>query len=263
MAALAKDVSHACKPWEMDSQSLASLLKLCRSAMDGTLIHALITQSPLHADRFLANMLADMYGQCGALDDALSTFSSIPARNVFSWNIILRACVSNGHSLHALSLFDGMLHEHATPDRVTFLTALSACAHLKNLHEARRMEACIARSNVSVDVVVESAMINMYYKCGSLEDAERIFDTMQERDVVCWNTMIAAYSQLGQGKKALILFQKMVRKGIDPSQATYGTLFSLCADVGSLNEGRHLHACLKNSCLPLDVALGNALICMY
>lgn len=264
MAALAERSRHAWKLWDLDPQAVVFFLKSCLTAFDGTLVHhALIVQSPFHSDRFLANMLIDTYGHFGALDDALATFSSIPQRNVFSWNIIMRACVKNGHARQTLFLFDNMLQGQSIPDRVTFLSALSACAHLEDLQEARRMEACFARSNVNQDVVVSSSLINMYYKCGSLADAERIFDTMQERDVVSWNTMIAAYAQRGQGRKALSLFDRMVHEGLDPSQATYCTLFRLCAERGFLDEGRHLHAFLKKGNLALDIVLGNALICMH
>ncbi|KAH7439414.1 hypothetical protein KP509_04G059600 [Ceratopteris richardii] len=264
MAGLAKGSYLICKTWDqVDSRVLASLIKCCPSAANGSLLHTLVLQSHFHADRFFHNLLIGMYGQCGALEEALATFFTITVRNIFSWNLVIRTCTLNGHAEYALSLFDTMVREQEMPDHVTFLSLISACAQLKDMREAREIEALISKSNMGSDVVIQSAIINMYNKCGSLDDAIRIFNSIQVRDVVCWNTMMAAYSQLGHGEQALALFEEMLRKGVSPSHATYSTLFSMCAKECLLVEGRKLHMCFRNESLTLDLASGNSLITMY
>ena len=59
------------------------------------------------------------------------------------------------------------------------------------------------------DIFVESALIDMYISCGSIEEGRRLFDKMPLRDEVCWTVMIAGYAQNGSGEKSLKLFKDM------------------------------------------------------
>jgi pentatricopeptide repeat protein len=102
-----------------------------------------------------------------------------------------------------------MQQEDVQPDSVTFMGVLNACASVAALEEGRCVHEQIIESGWDSDVFVGSSLVDMYAKCGSMDDAQRVFIKMLSRDVVTWTSMILGHVKGGQGQKALELFQQM------------------------------------------------------
>ena len=128
------------------------------------------------------------------------------------------------------------------PNNFTFPFVLKACSALSAIEEGRRIHEDVIRTNWEKDVFVGAALIDMYAKCSCVESARQVFDTILVRDVVMWNSMIAAYAQNGQAGRSLELCQGMVMMGLRPSEATLVTTISASADIAALPQGRELHA---------------------
>eukprot|EP00249_Psilotum_nudum_P012846 c24006_g5_i1 orf=3-344(+) len=103
----------------------------------------------------------------------------------------------------------------------------------------------------------------MYGKCGSHENARRIFDKMSERNVVSWNVMIGAYAQHGCGEEAFKLFRRMQIEGVKPNKVTFISMLSACSDPSAMAENMLIHACIIERGLESDVVVGNAIVNMY
>eukprot|EP00249_Psilotum_nudum_P022149 c28392_g4_i1 orf=1-312(-) len=103
-----------------------------------------------------------MYGKCGSLEDARIVFDKMPQRNMVSWNSMIASCVQNGYGNGALELFGQMVLRGMKPNRITFISILDACARLATLEEGKAIHADIVEGGFESDVVVGTALVNMY-----------------------------------------------------------------------------------------------------
>eukprot|EP00249_Psilotum_nudum_P012827 c24006_g16_i1 orf=3-1022(+) len=181
-----------------DNITYLTILDACAGLValaEGKVIHASIVSSGLESDVVVGNSLINMYGKCGSPLNARRVFEKMCLRNVVSWTSVITAYGQNGNYKEALELFWQMQQEGLTLDIVTFVTILDTCGNLAALTEGKVIHALIVASGLESNDTVCNALINMYGKCGSLQDARTVFDKMPQRDVVLWATMIAAYSQ--------------------------------------------------------------------
>lgn len=249
-----------------DTATYAALLRRCgdaRALSHGKRLHVLMMKNGLQQDGFLGCLLIQMYGKCGTLNDVLEVFSRMQNRNVFSWNFLIGAYCQSGHGREALQFFQQMQVEGVIPDRVTLVSAVSASASQASVLEGKQIHARITGTSFESDVVLGTAVVNMYSKCGKLEDAVTMFDSMPDRNIISWSAVISGLVQHGKSKEALQFFQKMHSDGVKPDTYTFATILSACANLAALAEGRRLHALIKKSKFSSDVVVGNALVIMY
>ncbi|KAJ7536437.1 hypothetical protein O6H91_12G069700 [Diphasiastrum complanatum] len=242
------------------------LLKGCargKALAEGKQVHALIVQSELDSNIFLANNLVDMYSKCGSLSDAHKVFSTMPQRNVFSWTAIISAYADSGQGVEAINLFQRMQVTGIAPDKVAFVVVLKVCAGIKALEQGKRLHSDIIKRGFEGDVVIGSTLVDMYAKCGCLEDARELFNSMSERNVISWNVMITGYAQNGFCKEALALYEQMQQEGVQPENVTFVVLLKACAGIAALEQGKQLHShIIKRGC-ESDVIVQSTLVDMY
>lgn len=247
----------------LDRQGIASLLQERISLLDGKLVHAHIVTSGLEQDMFLANLLMSMYSRYGLVDEARAVFDGLRQRTVVSWSAMISAYSQHGRGREALALFLKMQQHGVKPNNITFVSVLTACANTEALAEGTVVHAQTVEIGSELAVVVGTALINMYAKCGTLENALLIFHKMPVRDTVCWNALIAAYAQDGYGTEAVQLFKEMQQENMKADRSTFISTLSACANAAAITEGKVIHACIVNHRLETDVSLGNALVYMY
>eukprot|EP01018_Ginkgo_biloba_P024636 Gb_26501 [translate_table: standard] len=185
-----------------------------KSLGEGKLVHAHMIETGFKPDVSLETKLVIMYAKCRSLADARRVLDQMPERNAVSWTALIAAYARNGRSEEALALFFEMQQTSVQPDQFTFASLLPACANLADLERAKEVHGGIIRAGFQSDVVVGSALIDTYVKCGNIEDAQNVFDKMPERNVVSWTVMIAGYAQNGRLDDASKLFQKMSGKDL-------------------------------------------------
>jgi pentatricopeptide repeat protein len=161
-----------------------------------------------------------MDAKCGTLEDAWSVFNKMPAQNVVTWTAMILGHMQCGQGQKALGLFQEMKQEGVDPDSVTFVGVLKACASMVAIEEGRRVHQDMIQSGLESDVFVGSSLVNMYAKCGNMEDAWSVLNKMPSRNVVTWTVMIFRHVECGQGQKALGLFQEMKQEGVDANSVT-------------------------------------------
>ncbi|XXG66149.1 hypothetical protein AAC387_Pa05g3689 [Persea americana] len=182
--------------------------------------------------------LVSGYVKCGNLDAARVLFNEMPVKNAFSWTTLIGGYARYGLGPEALELFAKMVMEGVKPDQFTFSSSLCACASTASLKHGKQIHAHLIRTGLIPNVIVVSTLVDMYSKCGCLEDCRRIFYCMDKRkDVVLWNTMIAALAQHGRGEEAISLFEAMVEGGTKPDEITFVVVLMACSHSGLVHEG--------------------------
>eukprot|EP01018_Ginkgo_biloba_P010582 Gb_16515 [translate_table: standard] len=205
----------------------------------GKHLHALILQSGYESDVNVGNSLVTMYAKCGDTEDARQVFDRMPNHGVVSWNAMVAGYAQSGHCEESLNVFCWMQQAGVKPNPFTFGSALSACATLVALEHGKRIHTYIVKTGFESDVFVGSALVDMYAKCGSIENASDVFNRMSKRNVVSWTVMIAGYAQHGYGKDVLELFGQMQQGGMKPDHVTFVGVLSACSRAGLVDEGHH------------------------
>ncbi|KAJ7553156.1 hypothetical protein O6H91_06G085600 [Diphasiastrum complanatum] len=244
-------------------------LKACansRALEEGRLIHKQIIESGsgCESNIFLGNGLINMYAKCGRIEEACRVFNNLPARDAVSWNSLLMAYVKHRDGAErALELYSQMQQQHTEADNFTFAGVLQACASMKALEQGKLVHAQFLRSGHKADAFVSTSLMEMYTKCGCIEDAYRVFIYMAVHNVVTWTAMIMGFVQCGKGDRALELFKAMQQQGVEPNSITFMGALNACACLGALDEGKLVHAQIKQRRMESDLYIGSCLINMY
>ncbi|XAR54855.1 hypothetical protein NMG60_11030170 [Bertholletia excelsa] len=172
------------------------------------------------------NSMIDGYARTGNISAARECFDWMPFRNIISWNTMLALYVRCKDYHQCLGLFDRMMEDgNANPNEATLVSVLTACAHLGKLDKD------------CTDVLLLTALLTMYAKCGAIDLARDVFDEMPNKTVVSWNSMIMGYGMHSSGEKALEMFLAMEKNGVRPNDATFICILSVCAHAGMVLEG--------------------------
>ncbi|XP_021766338.1 putative pentatricopeptide repeat-containing protein At5g09950 [Chenopodium quinoa] len=211
-----------------DSLSLSKL---------GPQVHALAFNYGFANNITIENALISCYGRCGRMEDCESIFSRMAQKDEVSWNTMISGCVHNEYLSKAVDLVWLMMQSGQKLDHFTFATVLSACASVATLERGMEVHACQIRAHLESDVVVGSAIVDMYAKCGRIAYAARFFDLMPVKNIFTWNTMISGYARHGFANKALEIFEQMKEEGQPPNHVTFVGVLSACSHGGLVEKG--------------------------
>ncbi|CAM6085395.1 unnamed protein product [Calypogeia fissa] len=227
---------------EPNSVTFVGLLNACASVgapalKEGRRLHAQIIKIGCEFDPFVGSSLVDMYAKCGSMEDAWNLFDKMPERNVSTWNAMISGLVKCGQGHTALKLYREMQGEPVEPNFVTLLGALNACASVAALEKGKSVHKQIMRQGCESDICVASSLVDMYAKCGSIEEARGVFDKMTTRNVVSWSAMLGGYAMHGCAKEAFELFEQMKLEGAEMDTVTFVGLLSACSHAGLVDKG--------------------------
>ncbi|PIA62140.1 hypothetical protein AQUCO_00200265v1 [Aquilegia coerulea] len=183
------------------------------------------------------NTMITGFIQNGDLKRAWKLFNEMHERNVITWTTLITGYIQDGQSEEALKIFSKMQAEGITPNQGTFVCILNACSDLAGLGEGQQIHQVISKTVYQNSAFVESALINMYSKCGLLNIAREMFNRSTQRDLVSWNSMIAAYAHHGCGREAILLMEELRQSKFKPDEVTYIGLLSACGHSGLVDEG--------------------------
>ncbi|KAK9098947.1 hypothetical protein Syun_025992 [Stephania yunnanensis] len=242
----------------------------------GRAVHSLVVKYGFEMNTRLANSLVHMYSLGNDVYSALKVFDGIliELRDVVSWNSLISGLAANGEPKWALAMFEAMISAGpvaVAPNRVTLIVILKACGELGCKDASNWVHNYIATHHSSLlsvdDVVVATALIDMYSRCGNLERAQKIFDGVQNKNVVCWSAMIAGYEHNSCPHESLCLFHKML-EGEDnletkPNAVTMVSIISACSSIGASRPARMFHKYTIPTGLDTNAPVSSALIDMY
>ncbi|CAK7349380.1 unnamed protein product [Dovyalis caffra] len=236
---------------EGDGVVMLGLIQACAHLGDlklGLSVHGHMVrrEMPMN-DIILQTSLVDMYAKIGNLGLASRAFKQMPRKNAVSWGALISGFAQNGFAEYALDLLVEMQGFRFKPDTVALVSALLACAQVGHLKLGKSIHGYIVR-RLDFELVLGTALIDMYAKCGALSCAHAIFDRMDSRDLILWNTMIASYGIHGDGKEVLSLFLKMKEADIRPDHATFASLLSALSHSGQVDVGQFWFNAMVNEC---------------
>ncbi|XP_062098693.1 pentatricopeptide repeat-containing protein At4g33170-like [Humulus lupulus] len=222
-----------------DEITLATATKASGSLValeQGKQIHGHVTKVGFNVDLCVSSGILDMYIKCGDMVSANAVFSDIPAPDDVAWTTMISGCVENGDEERALSIYHRMRLSGIQPDEYTFATLVKASSCLTALEQGRQIHANVIKLDCAFDPFVGTSLVDMYAKCGNIEDAYCLFKRMDVKNVALWNALLVGLAQHGDAKEALNLFRCMVGNYIEPDRVTFVGVLSACSHSGLISE---------------------------
>jgi pentatricopeptide repeat protein len=212
----------------------------------GEQFHGFVLKCGFDMDISVSNSMVDFYGKCRCAGKAKAVFDGMGVRNSVSWCSMLVAYAQNGAEEEAFTLYLGARRSGEEPTDFMVSSALTTCAGLLGLDLGRALHAVSVRSCIDANIFVASALVDMYGKCGGVEDAELVFYQMPRRNLVTWNAMIGGYAHIGDAQNALAVFNDMLNSGeTAPNYITLVNVLTACSRGGLTTEGYELFDMMK------------------
>lgn len=228
---------------QIQGATLVAVLKSCENESDlpaGRQIHSLIVKSSLCRHTLVGNALVHLYSECKQIDDAFKAFVDIVRKDDSSWSSIIGTCKQNGMELEALELCKEMLADGIDFTSYSLPLCISACSQLSAICEGKQLHVFAIKSGYNRDVYVGSSTIDMYAKCGNIEESEKVFDEQLEPNEVTFNAIISGYAHHGKAQQAIEVLSKLEKNGVTPNHVTFLALMSACSHAGYVEETLHL-----------------------
>uniref|UniRef100_A0A2C9U1V5 Pentacotripeptide-repeat region of PRORP domain-containing protein n=2 Tax=Manihot esculenta TaxID=3983 RepID=A0A2C9U1V5_MANES len=204
----------------------------------GLAFHSYALKSGLDIHNLVANGLITMYSKFNDTQAVFSLFSEMHEKPLISWNSVISGCVQAGRVSDAIEFFYQMKMYGQNPDAVAVASLLSGCSQLGYLQFGERLHNYILRNKFELEDFVGTALMDMYTKCGSIVQAERVFKSISKPCLATWNAMIAGYSLYGFERKALTCYSEMLEQGVEPDKITFLGVLAACTHGGLVHEGR-------------------------
>ncbi|KAL1329894.1 hypothetical protein HN51_047075 [Arachis hypogaea] len=250
---------------------LTTIVSCCSNSgrvHEGMQLHGYLVKCGLVSHKYVRSALVHMYSRCSHVDSALKVLDMVPNHDddgdsdVFSYNSVLSALLESRETEEVAGVLGRMVNRCVVWDNVTYVSVMGLCAQIGDLKLGSQVHARLLRSS-TFDVYVSSALIDMYGKCGEASEARKVFNSLQERNVVVWTALMATYLQNGYFEETLNLFTSMDREDTPPNEFTFAVLINACAGIAALGHGDLLHAQVEKFGFKNHIIVRNALINMY
>lgn len=212
----------------------------------GKIIHTHMVVYGFIGNEYLITKLLIMYSKAGDLQTASILFHVLPNTNLISWNAIISGNVQNGYPENSLRLYSEMRRVGLAPDQYTFSSIFRACATLAILEKGKQAHCVFLKSKISENVVVNSALMDMYFKCSSPNEGHLVFEKSLERNVITWTGLISGYGYNGRVEEVLKFFHKMINEGFKPNYVTFLAVLSACSHGGLVEKARKYFSSMIN-----------------
>jgi pentatricopeptide repeat protein len=245
----------------------SSAISACASLMallQGQQIHAQALKFGYASISYVSNSLISMYMKCSQCSDALSVYACTPEPNSISYNALITGFVENHLLEKGFEVFKLMHQRGFALDRFTFVGVLEVCIDLDDLLTGTVLHAQTIKLELDSVPLIGNVIISMYSKFNLIDEAEKVFRLIEEKDVISWNTFISSCSHCVDHAKGLSVFKEMANDySVSPDDFTFASVLATCAGLASIRHGKQIHAYLIRTRLCQDVGVGNALVNMY
>eukprot|EP00250_Pteridium_aquilinum_P011424 c2005_g1_i1 orf=2-1228(+) len=229
----------------------------------GAIVHAYLIIDGFEPTVSTCNALLDMHVKCGRLEDAVRVFEGMTTHDVSTWTLMISGHIKHARSLIALEYFSGLLVDGLVPDKVAFVTVLRACAISENAQAGNQVHALLLEMFFEIDTFVGDTLVDMHAKCGSMQDAQKVFDNLPTMTVVSRNALLAGYVKQELTEEVFILFQRMQHESFNANEITFISILSACVTARDLKRGMAVHDYAVQTGMELSLMVGNALASMY
>lgn len=258
-------------------------------------VHGRVLKSGFGFSDSLRKNLMGVYAKAGRLQEVRQLFREFPERDVVAWNTLISCYVGLGMFGESLDLLGRMLADGVEPDEITMVSLVSACAKMRDLEMGEKMHLYIDENNLEIGGTLLNCLADMYIKCGNIEkahevlggseaeddvvlwttmlcgyvksnqmdEAEKLFDRMTERNLISWTTMTSAYVRASRYLESLELFITMMLDDVTPDEVALVTALTACVSVDGFGIGRSIHSSIVKRGMTVGGKLGNSLLSLY
>ncbi|XP_042520771.1 pentatricopeptide repeat-containing protein At3g20730 [Macadamia integrifolia] len=234
-----------------DQFTFGSVLRACgggKALNKVKQIHGLIIQLGFGSYEVVTGSLIDAYAKSGRLRSAKLLYDSMPEKDLISCTaLITRYAHVGGYRKEAFGLFGEIIQMQMGMDSIILCSMLNICANVALLSLGRQIHAISLKKQPNCDVAMGNAFIDMYAKSGEIDDANRAFDDIKEKNVISWTSLIAGYGKHGYGDKAIKIFEKMEDNNLKPNDVTFLTLLFACSHTGMTTKGWECFTSMVNT----------------
>lgn len=232
-----------------DYITVSNVLGACLTPDDllkrGMPIHAYVISAGFESNTYVQNSLITMYAKCGDLQSSNYLFDGLPHKNSVSWNAIIAANAHHGLEEEVLKFIVKMRSAGIDVDQFSFSEGLAATAKLAVLEEGQQLHCLAVKLGFGTDPFVINAAMDMYGKCGEMDDVLRLLPQPFNRSRLSWNILISAFARHGHFQKARETFSEMLEMGMKPDHVTFVSLLSACNHGGLVDEGLSYYATMS------------------
>ncbi|CAK9151573.1 unnamed protein product [Ilex paraguariensis] len=283
----------------VNSSTYASILESCKCLYVGKQVHAHAVKNGFHGHEFVDTKLLQMYGKRGCFSDAALLFDKMPVKNLYSWTAIISVYVDNGFLEEAFSFFQELQFEDVELEFFVFPIVVKVCRGFGGVDLGRQFHGIVIKNGFMSNIYVGNALIDMYGKCGSLDNAKKVLNTMPERDCVSWNSIatacaangmvyealdflkkmsledkltpnlvswsavIGGFSQNGYDEEAFEMLYRMQATGFEPNARTLASVLPACARLEKLSLGKEIHGYIVRHGFMSNPFVVNGLVDIY
>jgi pentatricopeptide repeat protein len=221
----------------------------------------------LENELLIGSTLMDMYAKCGLLLEARNIFDSGPVHDIVVWNILIMGYAENDCGEEALSVSEQMQENGMSPNDVTYLGCLKACAIIGNTSQGqakgREFHAEVFKKGFDTEPLIGSVLIDMYIKCHFLAEAQQVFDTLPSGAMISSSPLISGYARHGWSEGAAYCLEKKEEEGISSNAVTLICELKASGNAGSTSMGARVHAEIIKKGFDGEAVIGNSLVAMY
>ena len=207
--------------------------------------HAFLEKKP-YSDVVSRTNIIVGYFEIGDVDSAINLFNLMPILDATAYNVTIFGFGENGHGEEALKLFIRMKESGMLPDEATYTSVLTICSDLPSLQLGMQTHAMVTKSGFNNFIAVGNAMVTMYARCGKVDYALLEFNSMPNRDIITWNSIICGFAHHGNGENALEMFEKMRSEDVHPNHITFVGVLSACSHAGIVDLGRYYFEIMRH-----------------
>ncbi|KAK7384936.1 hypothetical protein VNO78_30639 [Psophocarpus tetragonolobus] len=279
----------------------ASVFDSCGSPTLAKQLHAHSLKSGFHTHQFVRTKLLQMYARNCSIENACQMFDTMPVRNLHTWTALLRVHVEMGLFEEGFSLFEQFLCKGVELEFFVFPLVLKICCGLCAVELGRQVHGMALKLGFLKNIYVGNALIDMYGKCGSLDEAKKVLEGMPHKDCVSWNSLITAcvvnrlvyealdllqnmslgecgvtpnlvswsvviagFAQNDYNVESVKLLERMVvEAGMQPNAQTLASVLPACTRMQWLHLGTELHGYVVRHEFFSNAFIVNGLVDMY
>ncbi|OEL27640.1 Pentatricopeptide repeat-containing protein [Dichanthelium oligosanthes] len=222
-----------------DQSAITSLLQVCPSFGHLRMVreaHCYALKIFFKLDALLLNAIITVYSRCGDVTSAETVFNHMEKRDIISWTALLTCYAQNGLPQEVLMFFREILRRGLGSPVFCITSVLRACSTTSNLAAGLQIHSRAVKLGIDDANSVENALITLYASCGNVWVALKIFNSMGNRGIITWNTLLTSFAQHGYEEAAIRLFDLM-QEEVCPDDYTFVGLLSSCSRVGLVKEG--------------------------
>ncbi|KAL3518519.1 hypothetical protein ACH5RR_021108 [Cinchona calisaya] len=249
---------------KLTQMTFVTAIKLCANLKELTFARQLHSQVIRHGfgfDHNIESALMVSYTKCCQMDDAFKLFSvKNGGQSVVSWTVMISGYLQNGGKEQAAKLYCQMRRGGVLANDFTYSTILAAhpIVPLFQIH------AEVIKTNYENAPTVGTALLDAYMKNGNINEAEKVFEIMDEKDIVAWSAMLAGYALVEDTEGAVRVFRQLAKEGVRPNEYTFSSVIDACnTPMAAAEQGKQLHASSIKSGHSNALCVSSALVTMY